>query len=166
MSELSNCVVRPAAAPDSEAIWSIFRAVVRPGDTYALPPDIDREAGLAYWLAAGNETRVAEVAGEVAGTYILRANQAGPGDHVANCAYMVAPWARRLGIGRAMAEDSLARARVRGFQAMQYNLVVSTNTGAIRLWQQLGFAIVGTLPGAFRDPERGRVDAHVMYRQL
>lgn len=158
--------IRPAATGDADGIWSVFAAVVRPGDTYAFPPDIGREQALAIWLATGVETFVAENNGRLTGTYILKPNQMGPGDHVANCAYMVHPEARRLGIGRQMAEHSLERARARGFRAMQYNLVVSTNTGAIRLWQRLGFAIVGTLPAAFRHPGHGDVDAYIMYRRL
>jgi ribosomal protein S18 acetylase RimI-like enzyme len=53
-----------------------------------------------------------------------------------------------------------------GFRAMQFNLVVSTNERAVRLWQRLGFATVGTLPGAFRHRELGFVDAFVMFKTL
>lgn len=164
---MSPVSIRPVDAEnDRAAVWSIFAAVVRPGDTYAFPPDIDRERALAIWLDPAIETFVAETADGIVGTYILKPNQSGPGNHVANCAYMVGPDARRQGVGRRMAADSLERARARGFRAMQYNLVVSTNTGAVRLWQELGFAIAGTLPGAFRHPEHGEVDAYVMYRRL
>jgi ribosomal protein S18 acetylase RimI-like enzyme len=79
---------------------------------------------------------------------------------------MVAPTARGEGIGRAMSEHCLSEARRLGFRAMQFNFVVSTNESAIRLWQQLGFKIVGTLPGAFRHPEKGYVDVYVMFRSL
>lgn len=158
--------IRPATADDQEAIWRIFHAVVAPGDTYAFPPDIARADALAAWLAPGIETFVAETDAGVAGTYILKPNQAGPGDHVANCAYMVDPAAQGRGIGRAMAAHSLDAARARGYRAMQYNLVVSTNAPAIALWWKLGFEIVGTLPGAFRHPEHGEIDAYVMYRRL
>lgn len=163
---MTDVRIRPAGAADRDAVWDIFHAVVRTGDTYAFPPDIGREAALAAWMGPGIETFVAEADGGVAGTYILKPNQGGPGDHVCNCAYMVAPRAQGRGIGRAMAEHSLEAARERGFRAMQYNLVVSTNTGAIALWQKLGFAIAGTLPGAFRHPRHGEVDAYVMYRRL
>lgn len=158
--------IRPAGADDHEAIWRIFHAVVAPGDTYAFDPDIARADALAAWLAPGIETFVAETDAGVAGTYTLKPNQAGPGDHVANCAYMVDPAAQGRGIGRAMAEHSLDAARARGYRAMQYNLVVSTNAPAIALWRKLGFEVVGTLPGAFRHPEQGEVDAYVMYRRL
>jgi len=103
---------------------------------------------------------------QVAGTYILRPNQPVLGSHVANAAFMVAPNARGLGIGREMGEHCLSEARRLGFRAMQFNFVVSTNEGAIRLWKQLGFEIVGTLPGAFRHPQKGYVDVYVMFRSL
>ncbi|PYI41802.1 MAG: GNAT family N-acetyltransferase, partial [Verrucomicrobia bacterium] len=109
---------------------------------------------------------VAEKDGTVVGTYILRPNQLGPGSHVANAAFIVASNAQGSGVGRAMAEHCLAEARQMGFRAMQFNFVVSTNAPAIHLWKQLGFKIVGTLPGAFRHPEKGYVDVHVMYRSL
>ena len=65
-----------------------------------------------------------------------------------------------------MCEHSQREAVAQGFRAMQFNFVVSTNEGAVRLWQRLGFAIVGTLPGAFAHPRLGYVDAYVMFKQL
>ena len=102
----------------------------------------------------------------ILGTYILRPNQSGGGSHVANAGFMVSASARGQGLGRAMAEHCLSEARRLGFRAMQFNYVISTNTAAIRLWQDFGFEIVGTLPDAFRHPEKGNVDVYVMYRSL
>lgn len=158
--------IRQATAADADAIWEIFQAVVARGDTYALDPRISREEAHAYWMHAANRCYVAEHHGNVVGTYILRANQAGPGAHVANAAFMVSPRARGLGVGREMGEHCLNEARRLGFLAMQFNFVVSTNDVAIRLWRQLGFEIVGTLPGVFRHPDQGLVDAYVMFRTL
>jgi len=158
--------IRPATKADRDAIWNIFRQVVAPGDTYALDPNISREDALAYWFAPGTHTYIAEADGRISGTYILRPNQAGGGSHVANAGFMVSASARGEGIGRAMAEHCLSEARRLGFRAMQFNFVVSTNTSAIRLWQELGFEIVGTLPGAFQHPENGFVDVYVMYHSL
>ena len=164
--DASQLNIRPAAEADRDAIWDIFHEVVAAGDTYAFDPGMLREEALAYWFEAGTHTYVAESDRRVVGTYILRANQAGPGAHVANAAYMVAKDARGLGVGRKMAEHSLSEARRLGFRAMQFNFVVSTNASAIHLWQQLGFKIVGTLPGAFRHPQAGYVDVYVMFRSL
>jgi L-amino acid N-acyltransferase YncA len=158
--------IRPATDADRETIWNVFREVVAVGDTYAFDPGMSREDALAYWFGTGTHTFVAENDRRVVGTYILKANQAGPGAHVANAAYMVAKDARGLGVGRKMAKHSLTEARQLGFRAMQFNFVVSTNASAIHLWQQLGFKIVGTLPSAFRHPEAGYVDVYVMFRSL
>ena len=156
-------LIRPATAGDAGAIWSILEPVIRAGETYALPRDMTRDAALTYWCGAD---RVTFVAGDGLGTYYLRANQLGDGAHVANCGYVTAPEARGRGIASVMCAHSLDEARRRGFRAMQFNLVVASNTGAIRLWQRHGFEIVGTLPGAFDHPRLGEVDAHVMFRRL
>ena len=159
-------ILRLAAPADQDAIWDIFRVVIASGDTYAFDPQMSREEALAYWLRSDTHTYVAETDGTIVGTYILRPNQPGLGAHVANAAFMVAPAARGLGVGRLMGERCLLEARKLGFRAMQFNFVVSTNAAALRLWQQLGFEIVGTLPGAFRHSELGYVDAYVMFRTL
>ena len=158
--------IRAAAEADRAAIWKIFHEVVAAGDTYAIDPEMSREEGLAYWFSADTRIYVADSTVGVVGTYILGPNQSGGGSHVANAAFMVAPEARGQGIGRAMAEHCLSEARRLGFRAMQFNFVVSINESAVRLWQQLGFEIVGTLPGAFCHPENGYVDVYVMYRSL
>jgi ribosomal protein S18 acetylase RimI-like enzyme len=127
---------------------------------------MSREDALAYWRARGHDVFVAEEDGAILGTYYLRANQNGGGAHVANCGYMTARVAVGRGIGRTMCMHSLAYARSRGFRAMQFNFVVSSNEGAVRLWQSCGFEIVGRLPEAFNHPTLGYVDAFVMYRPI
>jgi L-amino acid N-acyltransferase YncA len=158
--------IRAATDADGEAIWNIFHEIVAAGDTYAFDPKMSREEALAYWFRADTHTYVAEKDGGIVGTYILRSNQLGPGSHVANAAFMVAANAQGSGVGRVMAEDCLSEARRLGFRAMLFNFVVSTNAPAIHLWEQLGFTVVGTLPGAFRHPRKGYVDVYVMFRSL
>ena len=159
-------VIRTATAIDCDAIWKILEPVIRGGDTYTLPADMNREDALAYWNAPGHEVFVVEECGEILGTYYLRANQRGGGAHVANCGYMTAPWASGRGVARAMCAHSLEIAKTRGFRAMQFNFVVSSNERAVRLWEGMGFEIVGRLPAAFEHPKLGAVDALVMFRQL
>jgi len=166
MPAASALTLRDATDADGDAIWDIFRVVVASGDTYAFDPDISRAEALSYWMQPANHCQLAQHDGTVVGTYILRANQPGLGSHVANAAFMVAPTARGRGVGQAMGQHCLGEARRRGFRAMQFNFVVSTNDSAIRLWQRLGFEIVGTLPGAFRHSRMGYVDAYVMFRSL
>ena len=158
--------IRPATDADHDAIWKIFHAVVATGDTYVFAPDTTREEALAYWFREDTHTYVAEQDGQVAGSYVLRPNWPGLGAHVSNASFIVSPNARGLGVGRAMGEHCLSEARRLGFRAMQFNFVVSTNEPAVHLWKGLGFKIVGTLPGAFRQAQKGYVDVYVMFRSL
>jgi len=158
--------IRPATQEDATAIWSMLEPVIRAGETYALPRDMTCEAALAFWRAPGHAVFVAEHDAVPVGTYFLHANQRGGGAHVANCGYVTATAATGRGVARAMCAHSLDHARERGFRAMQYNFVISTNERAVRLWQAMGFAIVGRLPGAFVHPTHGDVDALVMHRAL
>lgn len=158
--------VRSASPADHPAIWAILQPVFAAGETYTVPGDLTEVQALDYWFQNGHQVFVAEEAGKVVGTYFLQTNQRGGGSHVANCGYVTAPDATGRGVARAMCLDSLERAKAAGFRAMQFNFVVSTNERAVRLWKSLGFAIVGTLPGAFHHPTRGYVDAFVMYRSL
>ena len=158
--------VRPSEESDQEAVREIILPVIQAGDTYALPEDWTKAEALAYWYAPPHRVFVAEEGGCILGTYFLQPNQRGGGDHVANCGYITRPTATGRGVASAMCAHSLAEAAASGFRAMQFNFVVSTNTRAIALWQKFGFEIVGTLPGAFRHPKFGYVDAYVMYRSL
>jgi L-amino acid N-acyltransferase YncA len=158
--------IRPATDSDQNAIWEIFREVIAAGETYPLEPDISREDALAYWFQRKSYVFVAEKGGEIVGSYTLHANHAAGGKHVANAAFIVAKRARGQGVGRALGEHCLREARRVGFRAMQFNFVVSTNESAVKLWHELGMRIVGTLPRAFRHPQRGYVDVYVMFQSF
>ncbi|MFZ6181234.1 GNAT family N-acetyltransferase [Nannocystis pusilla] len=159
-------MIRLARVEDFDAIWPFFARVVRAGETYAFDPSMQADEARAYWMAPTVRTYVAERDGVLEGTYLLRPNQPGMGNHVANAAFMVDPDRAGRGIGRALVEHCLVEARALGYLAMQFNFVVATNLRAIALWESVGFCIVGTLPRAFRHRELGFVDAHVMYRAL
>jgi L-amino acid N-acyltransferase YncA len=158
--------IRLATDSDREAIWDIFHEVVATGDTYVFDPSTSREEALVYWFREDTQTYVAEQNRKVVGSYVLRPNRPGLGAHVSNASFIVPKSARGLGVGRAMGEHCLNEARRLGFRAMQFNFVVSTNESAVHLWQELGFKIVGTLPGAFRHSQKGYVDVYVMFRSL
>lgn len=158
--------IRSARASDFADIWAIFHAVVADGDTYAYAPETTMTEARRIWMEPPTAPYVAERSGRVVGTYALRPNQPGLGDHVANCGYMTHPDARGQGIGAAMCAHSLQAARERGYTAMQFNFVVASNNGAVRLWERQGFAIVGRIPGAFRHRTLGPVDVLIMHRSL
>jgi len=159
-------LIRPATAEDADSIWRVLEPTIVAGETYALPVDMTREEALGYWWSPEHQVFVAEEREVILGTYYLRPNQRGGGAHVANGAFMVSPAATGRGIAQRMCEHSLEYARSRGFLALQFNFVISTNERAVRLWQRLGFAIVGRVPRAFRHPSAGLVDALVMHRSL
>ena len=159
--------IRPFANADWPSLWPILRETFATGATYGYSPDSTEADARQVWIDAPLATYVAcDDAGAVVGTYKLIINQPGLGSHVSNCGYVVSTAARGKGLASLMCEHSQTEAVRLGFRAMQYNLVVSTNTGAVRLWQKHGFAIVGTLPGAFNHTTLGYVDAYVMFKQL
>ncbi|QUT03895.1 GNAT family N-acetyltransferase [Sphingobium phenoxybenzoativorans] len=158
--------IRPATSDDAEAIWAIIEPVIRAGDVFALPRNMVRDDAIAYWLGGDHIPFIAEENDEIIGSYYIRPNQMGGGAHVANAGYATAQAATGRGVARAMCLDSLDEARGRGFRAMQFNFVVSSNVRAAALWRSLGFAEVGRLPGAFDHPALGSVDALVMWRAL
>lgn len=159
-------LIRAATSGDSDAIWRMLKPVFRGGDTYAIDSDITSDAALAYWCAPDKWTYVAQDGEDVAGTYYLVRNFGGGGAHVCNCGFVTSPASRGRGTASKMLNHALSEAARKGFRAMQFNSVVETNTGAIRLWERAGFETVGRLPGAFNHPHVGYVDALVMYRKL
>jgi ribosomal protein S18 acetylase RimI-like enzyme len=158
--------IRRAVAADFDALWPILRDVFRAGTTYAVDPAISRDAAYAYWMQQPAATFVALSDDAVVGTYYLRTNQPGGGAHICNCGYIVAPAARGQGLAAQMCLHSQDQARTMGYLAMQFNFVLASNAGAVRLWQRLGFATIGTIPDAFQHPEQGFVVAHVMHKRL
>jgi len=183
-------LIRDATAGDWPGIWAFMSRIVAAGDTFCWDTDTSSEQARAMWLHGGSldaerrsggaggaaprasteppgATLVAvDADGTIVGTGELHRNQGGGGAHVANAGFMVSPDHGRRGIGRALAEHILDRARAYGYPAMQFNAVVSTNTGAVALWRSLGFEILATVPDGFRHPAEGYVGLHIMYRKL
>ena len=159
-------LIREAAQDEFADIWPIFEEIVSAGDTYAYPKETSKAEGERLWMKVPRKTFVAESDGEILGTYYIKTNQSGPGSHVCNCGYMVRTAARGKGIATAMCEHSQQVALELGYSAMQFNFVASSNEGAIRIWQQMGFEIVGRLPRAFNHPVRSYIDALIMYKWL
>jgi ribosomal protein S18 acetylase RimI-like enzyme len=160
-------IIRAFEQTDWPSVWKFIEPVLRSGETYVFAPETSEAEAHRLWIEVPTAAYVAEDgAGTVVGTYYIKPNQPGLGAHVCNCGYIVAENTRGLGVASAMCEHSQEQARRMGFRAMQFNLVVSTNEGAVRLWRKLGFIIVGTLPGAFNHSRHGFVDAFVMFKQL
>lgn len=159
-------LVREMTPADWPAVWELFRQVAAGGDVFAYDEHTPEEVAQALWFGPGAVGYVVEEDGTLLGTYFLRPAQPGRGNHVANAGYMVAPAARGKGLASRMCGHSIEEARRRGYRAMQYIFVVSTNTAAVRVWEKHGFAVVGRVPKAFRHAELGLVDTLVMHREL
>lgn len=158
-------MIRQATAGDHDAIWALLKPVFRAGETYAVDPAISRAEALAYWTG-GAACYVVEAAGQIVGTYYIKTNQPGGGAHICNCGYIVGETARGQGLAARMCDASQDQARALGYRAMQFNFVLESNAGAVRLWHRLGFETVGTIPAAFDHPTAGMVRAFVMYKAL
>ncbi|GGL64359.1 GNAT family N-acetyltransferase [Wenxinia marina] len=159
--------VRPATDADWPAIWAIVEPVVRAGEAYTVDPGMGEAEAKDFWCGPpSTHVTVAEVDGRVLGTAHMGPNRAGPGAHIANASYMVAADAQGRGVGRALVVDSLERLAADGFAGLQFNAVAESNRGALKLYADLGFDIVGTIPGGFDHPREGRVGLHILYRPL
>ncbi len=158
--------IRPAKEIDKSAIWRIIKAVIAGGDTYVFAPDATEAEMMAFWFTPDKHNYVAEIDGEVVATFWLRANQPGLGKHVGNAAYMVSPDAHGKGIGKQIALWSLEEAKRLGFESMQFNFVVKSNTVAVNLWKSIGFEIIGEVPDALYHSQNGLTNAYIMYRRL
>ena len=152
---------------DYDKVWEIFRDVIATGDTYVFDPGTPKEDLQKHWFAEYMDTFVAtDDDNEISGTYIIKPNQIGLGNHIANCSYMVNPRHHGKGIGKRLCEHSINFAREKGFSGIQFNIVVSTNESAVNLWKKFGFEIIGTTPKGFRHKTLGFVDTYIMFKSL
>ena len=158
--------IRKASEADIDQVWEIFSKVIATGDTYVFNPNTPKSDLQKHWFADYMETYVIEENGEILGTYIIKPNQIDLGNHIANCSYMVSPNAQGKGIGKKLCEHSIEIAGERGYVGIQFNIVVSTNKGAVALWKKYGFEIMGTTPKGFRHATLGLVDTYMMYKNL
>lgn len=169
---MTDSRIRPAVDEDWPRIWPFFRATVEAGETYAYPDDLTVETGRDLWmerppgLTVVLEEDLPGVGSSVLGSAKMGPNRPARGSHIGTASFMVAPEARGRGVGRALAEHVVQWHRDQGYRGIQFNAVVETNTAAVRLWQSLGFQIIGTVPGAFRSRAHGDVGLHVMFLPL
>jgi len=159
-------MIREMTENDFKMFWPTFETIILAEQTYAFDSKMGYEEALQLWLKSPLKTYVFEEDGVILGSYYIKSNAMGPSAHISNCGYMVSEAARGKGIARKLCEHSQEVAKELGFSAMQFNSVVSTNEIAIKLWQKLGFDIIGTIPKAYKHRELGLVDAYIMYKLL
>ncbi|MGO4818503.1 GNAT family N-acetyltransferase [Flavobacterium sp. W22_SRS_FP1] len=158
--------VREATELDYDSIWDIFKMVIATADTYVFNPNTSKSDLRKHWLSNYMQTYVVTEDEKILGTYILKPNQIDLGDHIANCSYMVNPDVQGKGVGKLMCQHSIEAARESGFEAIQFNIVVSTNQAAVNLWKKFEFEIIGVTPKGFRHGKLGFVDTYIMYKNL
>jgi GNAT superfamily N-acetyltransferase len=160
-------LIRPAEHADWASIWPFFQRIVADGETYAYPEGLTEAAAEPLWLEPPpGRTVVAERDGVVLGSAKMGPNRPGRGSHVATASFMVDPASQGQGVGRALGQHVVEWARSAGYHSIQFNAVVETNVGAVRLWRSLGFEVLTTVPEAFNHPKHGLVGLNVMYQRL
>ncbi|TDQ47223.1 L-amino acid N-acyltransferase YncA [Actinorugispora endophytica] len=165
---MTTVIIKDATPEHWPAIWPFLRDIVAAGETYTWDRDVTQEQARAMWLLPppGRTVVALDDDGTVLGSAKMYPNHMGPASHIASASFMVDPAHAGRGVGRALGEHVLDRARADGYRAMQFNAVVETNTRAVGLWRSLGFEVLATLPEAFRHPSKGYVGLHIMYRGL
>jgi L-amino acid N-acyltransferase YncA len=158
--------IRKAIAADNNQIWDIIQEVISKADTYTFDPNSSKETMLDYWCGQDKHTYVATNNEAIVATFVIKHNQPGLGSHIANASYMVSEKASGKGVGKTIGQFSLQEAKRLGYKAMQFNIVVKSNTRAVKLWQKLGFNIIGEIPDAFNHKEIGLTNAYIMHRKL
>ena len=157
--------IRPFESSDWPAVWAIIKPIFHAGETYPWS-DISEPQANELWVDKVSATFVAVDENDaVLGSYYIKPNQPLLGAHICNAGYVVAENQRGKGVASKMCEHSQEIALERGFLAMQFNFVVSTNRGAVRLWEKHGFSTIGTIPQAFQRAG-AYVDALIMHKQL
>jgi len=158
--------IRKSNSTDANEIWEILKPIIHEGDSFAFSPQTTKDEMLDYWFSSSKYTYTAVLDGKIVGTFFIQDNQPGLGSHVANAGYATSPKAYGQGIGKQMGIFSLEEARRLGYKAMQFNIVVKTNERAVKLWENIGFKIIGEIPEAFQHRSLGLVNAYIMYQKL
>jgi Sortase and related acyltransferases len=161
-----SLTIRPITTEEFDLVWPIFEPIIREGKTYSYDPKLTMDEARAIWCAPEKTPFVALAGDRPVGTFYIRANQLGLGNHIANGGFMVAPGQCGKGYGTAMGEAMVKEARRLGYHGMQFNFIVQDNEPSLRIWKKLGFEIVGTVPDAMRHAEKGLMPVHILYKKL
>ena len=162
----NSITIQRAERTNNKSIWKIFKQILKRGDSLHFPSKTTFTEFNLIWFNKNSNAYVAISDGQIVGSYVIVPNHTGRASHVANAIYMVDVNFRGKSIGKLLGKHSLTVAKELAYKAMQFNLVVSTNVPAVKLWKNLGFDIIGEVPKAFEHPVKGFVSAYIMHRNL
>jgi L-amino acid N-acyltransferase YncA len=166
-------------ADEKAEVRALLNRVIIEGQTYPQAQPLSEEEFAAYWMSG--DTFVVRLVddsaddlkentnmkpGKILGAFYLKPNFPGRCSHICNAGFIVQPSARGQGIGRYMGENMLAIAPTKGYTAVMFNLIFSTNTASLNLWKSLGFSSLGMIPNAVHFTDGRKIDAVIMYRAL
>ncbi len=160
-------IVREFKSSDENSVLEIISSAFSKGDTYPYDPDLSKKEFAEIWFSSDKKVFVAESEkAEILGTFYIKPNQPSLGSHICNAGFVVCDKSKGKGVGKAMAEFSLQKARELGYLAMQFNLVLADNTASLKIWENLGFSKIGLVPEAFKSKNGDFVDAYIIYKKL
>ena len=142
----------PLEREEHDQLFEIFRLVVEREEGFPQAPPLTRETFDDVWTGPKTVAFAARTRGVLAGAYYLKPNFPGRASHIANAGYVVSETCRGRGVGRALVSDSIRRAPLLGFDAIQFNLVFASNP-ARSLYEDLGWREIGRVPDAVGDEE-------------
>jgi ribosomal protein S18 acetylase RimI-like enzyme len=152
--------ITAARLDDHDDLFAAFSRIVAAGEGFPQRAPLTRQEFDDYFIEHSSAVCVARYGDYLVGAYYVKPNYVGRAAHIANAGYFVLPPYRGTGVGKALVEHSLRKARRLGFDAMVFNLVFESNP-ARAMYQRLGFKEVGRIPRAVEGE-----DAFVYWRSL
>ena len=159
--------IRKAVKSDYPAMVKIWNEVVEDGIAFPQLDLLDENSGAEFF---GSQTYCAVAENteshEILGLYILHPNNVGRCSHICNASYAVKSTCRGKGAGKVIVEHCLFIAKQKGFKVLQFNAVVTSNVKALKLYENLGFVKLGTVPQGFENKDGVFEDIILFYHTI
>ncbi|KAL4887191.1 hypothetical protein BJY04DRAFT_49014 [Aspergillus karnatakaensis] len=159
----------PSSLPPSllKFLHAEFSEEIRKGCTYPMEEAMEYERFGEYWFGGfgvvavlDSPQNVGDSLGErdegrnweteCLGTFYIKPNYPGRCSHVCNAGFLTTAAARGQGVGMIMGRAYLHFAPLLGYKYSVFNLVFENNVASVKIWDRLGFSVIGRVPGAAR----------------